>query len=132
MQDRINMDLREIFLRITGGGTNLRTYPVAGFLVCSGESLNSADKVLLGYFIKLDIGLVIKFQNFYTFKGELIEQIAAADISNTGPYPSMSEYSFTTGPPGLFPIKFTYNVVAFFQIFVLYFSVNYFYITAVS
>jgi hypothetical protein len=59
--------------------------------------------MLLGYFIKLIIGLVDKFQIFITFNCEFIEQLAAADFSNTGPYPDMSECPFTTYAPVLFP-----------------------------
>jgi hypothetical protein len=43
-------------------GTNICTYTVAGFVISNGEPLNFATRVLLGYFIKLVIGLVIKFR----------------------------------------------------------------------
>jgi hypothetical protein len=46
----------------------------------------------------------MKFQIFSTFNSEFIEQLAVGDFSNTGPYPDVSEYTFTADPPTLFPI----------------------------
>jgi hypothetical protein len=45
-------------------GTNICTYAVAAFVISSGEPLKFATRVLLGYFMKLVIGLVNEVPDF--------------------------------------------------------------------